>query len=401
MDNEASNISRGDSNRRTRPYNLQVTKVPPEARDEFRRLERPETYFEIRPGVLGERVAYRVELTEAEYERARRAAEDPLSNLITINPDFILTPDAPPVPGQTELKYLAAHKAFDQGIRGAGVRVAPLDGGVEYTPNNIVATKSFVGSNPRVDLNNHGTKMASLACPPHSGLLIGQIADAVGAPTSNMAAGIYWGVDEVSADVISISFSGPGDDAALEEAIKYAFNKNVIFFCSMGNHGTNVAHMPAKMPRAHAIANFDSTTDSPDTYTAYGPHVFLATTGSPVTWYTPNGTVQTVDDGGTSSAAALAAHVAALLISRGYSKGNVLDYMRSHARRTGASPNAQGAGVVQAGLASDKVREEKPRRKTLSGSLIDWNGNLVDEYGNLLAGGSGRRPLKDGCLAPL
>jgi subtilisin family serine protease len=386
----------GDSDTRTKPFNLVLTKIPRAARDEFRALTRPETYFEIKPGSVGERVAYRVEMTPEEYERARRAADDPASNLIAVNPDYISTPDAPNVPGQTELAYLAAQAAWSQGIRGQGVRVAVLDTGVSFTKNNIVASKSFDNGNPLVDNNGHGTKMASLAAPRGSGLLVGQIsADASGAATSSAeAAAIYWAIEN-AADVINLSFSGPNEDATVRDAVRDAYNADVIFFCSMGNHGTSEKYYPAASPHAHAVANFDSATDSPDQFTAYGPHAFLTSTGNRVTWFLRDGTPQTVSDGGTSAASALAAHVAALLLSRGYSKGNVLRYMLRTSRRTGASPNAEGRGVVQAGLAEKKVREDRPNKQRLglSGSPSD-EGIFGVEYE---PGPNGKVP-KDGCV---
>jgi subtilisin family serine protease len=391
----ADNLSGGDSNPRTRPYNLLVTKIPREARDEFRRLARPDTYFEIKPGAVGERSAYRVEMAPEEYERARRAAEDPQSNLHAINPDYMLTQDAPEVPGNTELTYLAAQRAWEMGMRGQGVRIAPLDSGVGYTPNSVIASESFVDENPRVDNNGHGTRMASLAAPRGSGLLVGQIATGGSASTSNMAAGIYWAMEN-GADVITLSFSGSGEDATLADAVRSAYDRDVVFFCSMGNHGTNEAYQPAKMPHAHAIANFASATDSPDTYTAYGPHAFLTATGNEVTWYNPDGSSETTAAGGTSSAAALAGHVAALLISAGYSKGNVLRYMKRTARRTGASPNAEGSGVIQAGLVEKKIREDRPRKRRLNSrgdDLDGWGINGI-EYE---PGANGKVP-RDGCV---
>lgn len=380
------NINRGDSDRRTRPYNLTLTKIPRETRDEFRRLTRPETYFEIRPNTrVGERAAYRVEMTPEEYERALRAAEVPASNLLTVNPDYICTADAPAVPGATELRYLVMDGAWSREVRGQGVRVAPLDSGVSYTERTVVASKSFVGENPLVDNNGHGTRMASLAVPPAAGLLVGQIASGGSAQTSNMAAGIYWAIEN-GAHVITMSYSGPGFDSTLEAAVKHAFDSDVIFFCSMGNHGTSEAYQPARYYQAHAIANFNSTTDSKEPSSATGAHVFLAATGNPVTWYNPDGTVSTVDNGGTSAAAALAGHAAALLLTRGYSKGNALRYLEAHARRTGASPDAEGAGVIQAGLAHEKIRENKPKKRRLN------SGGSYDPVGpeplNVGAGGS-------------
>lgn len=395
------NISRGDADRRTRPYNLTLIKEPPAERRKFRALTRPETYFEIRAARVGELAAYRVEMTAEEYGQARRDAEDPASNLISVNPDYVCTADAPAVPGQAELRYLAAHGAFDRGIRGQGVRVAVADSGVTGSlfSGRIGASKSFVSQNPLVDNDGHGTRMASLAVPPQASLLVAQMASGGGALTSNMAAAIYWATDEVDADVISMSYSGSGTDAALEAAVRHAFDSDVIFFCSMGNHGTNEAYQPARFYQAHAIANFDSGTDSPDTFTAYGPHVFLASTGSPVTWYNRDGSQETADGGGSSAATALAAHVSALLLSRGYSKGNVLRYMLKHARRTGASPNAEGAGVIQADLVEKKIREDRPRKRRLK-SGGNSGGDPVDallgteEYALDTAG----KIPKDGCV---
>jgi hypothetical protein len=391
--------------------NLTLTKVPREDRDKFRALSSPETYFEIRPGVVGERVAYSVEMTDAEYVRALRDAEDPASNLIAAEPDANDSPNS--VPGGAALNYLAASGLVQDGFDGRGVDVGVIDDGLSRTvadrvfAGRIKAIRGYRvledGSMEETDgYGNyaHGTRMASLAVPPKARLVFGASHHYNRAAAARL---LYWMVDEVGVRVVSMSFGGTSVSTVLHDALRHARSKNILLFGSRGNENSTLLNYPGSYAEVDAISAYDTRTDAKSSYSSYGD-VFAASVGDVVCWYTETGaeecTPSANGSGGTSAATALATRIAASLFSKSWSAGVVRDHMATKARRTGASPMFEGNGVLQAGAVVNEVKRAKPRRKAIEGQPIDAKGRPVDEAGNLLDGtGAGAKPLKDGCLA--
>lgn len=163
----------------TRRYALTLTKIPREARDEFRRLSRPETYFEIRKGSEGERVAYSVLMTQEEYERACRAAEDPQSNLIIVEEDQGKPRPHATVPGGQAVEFLSMIGLGVSGLNGRGVNVGVIDSGLSDTVRDttfagriLAAWRYEADEHGELyeapldgDPTGHGTNMCSLAVP--------------------------------------------------------------------------------------------------------------------------------------------------------------------------------------------------------------------------------------------
>lgn len=359
--------------RGTKRYALTLTKVPYEARDEFRRLSMPETYFEVRPGEVGERVAYSVSMTPEEYERARRVAEDPASNLQIIEEVGRATPDS--VPGAPARSFLAMDGMNAVGLNGRGVSVGVLDSALSHGADGffsgrIKATKGYYLAGDTVLENDgysswaddHGTKMSSLALPPAGRLVFG---GSVTYDWDALTRAMYWMVDEIGVDVVNMSFSGPERKAVFADALNHASSKNVLLFASRGNEGNSTYLFPAGDPNAMAISAYDTGTGRISDYSSYG-NVFAASVGDAVTWITRNGSEETTSNtGGTSAASALATRMAAALLTGGRSKGNVRAYMARTARRTG-SPHKQGAGILQGSAAVAARKADKPYRRNLT-----------------------------------
>lgn len=401
----------------TKRYGLTLTKVPPSERDKFRALRRPETYKEVRPGGIGERVAYSVEMTRAEYERARRDAENPNVNLLVVE-EVGFAPLPAGVPSSLILGYMAATRLAQNGWNGAGVTIALLDNGISRTVADTVfagrishATSTTDGADDAYSGDtSHGTFSAGLVAPPKARLSIVRIGAGGGNYDDDVAKGLYLAADENQAAgrgvKLIVAVVQQNDTTLLKDAAAEAVRKGKFVLAAAGNGGPdytgageNYDRYPAAYPGIHAISNFDPNADRISGSSNFGNHIWIAAPGMATTSYAMNGSLEYKDDGGTSAATPTAGYVAAALLTR-MSVGNVRRFMASTARRTGAGPLYEGNGVLQAQAVVQRVREDRPRRQNIPGQLIDFNGSLVDESGNLLVGGGlGTKPLLDGCLA--
>jgi subtilisin family serine protease len=358
----------------TRRYNLTLRKVPRVERDKFRALRRPDTYFEIRPGDVGERVAYSVEMTPEEYEQARRAADDPRSNLIVV--EEVSRGQLHSVPDHDNLVYVAAQNLPQLGLTGRGVTVAVVDTGLgaglaaKVFAGRVKAAKSFVGADPLTDPGEHGSGMASIAVPAQASIAVAQVWAAGNATDDKLAAGIYWATDEAQADVINISLGSYADAQVTRDAIAHAVSRGVLIFVSAGNDGINESNFPADHPGANKITNYDRRTDAKAPSSSYGGSgdsagVFAAANGMAVDSYDSAGNLDYHEDGETSSACAMATRVAASLLQnpdRGSKRDPdmVRHYLAKTARKTGAGPLYEGNGVLQLAAAANAIRKERP-----------------------------------------
>ena len=65
---------------------------------------------------------------------------------------------------------------------------------------------------------------------------------------SDIIEGVVWAVDH-GADVINMSFSNPGFSAALQAAIDYAWEHDVVVVAATGNDGSSSATLPGRGSR--------------------------------------------------------------------------------------------------------------------------------------------------------
>lgn len=377
-----------------RRYNLTLTVVDQSQRDKFRKLSRPDTFFEIRPNrEVGERGAYSVEMTEEEYREALKDAESSFSNLIAIESvqrgqrHFSSS-----IPGDAATQYMAADQAPTLGLSGSGVDVGLLDSGVSAAvqgnqlAGRIKASRAwgmFEGSayKPDDDVEGHGTEMVGLAVPPEARVVIA----AAELTDDFSAAAIYWMVDEVGIDVLSMSLGWPDYTTVFEDAINHAGSKNILMFASLGNGGYDNTGpgqqindlFPASSPHVQGISNYRPSTDSIASNSNYGSTCWAAVAGSEVYLYNLAGSAEYADNGGTSAACAFASGIAASFLSGSVSPGNVKSYLESTARRTGASPIYEGNGVLQLAAAWNALQDAQAPPTNTDGSIPLPNGGRV------------------------
>jgi hypothetical protein len=363
----------------TKRYGLTLIKAPPEQRDKFRALSGPETYKEVRPGEVGQRVAYSVEMTEREYQQARRDAEDPHSNLVAVE-EVRLCPPPGGVPDDSVLRYMAADRMVSLGWDGRSVVIALLDSGLSSAVANTVftgridsAVSVIEGVGPYEGDTAHGTFSAGLVAPPKAHLSFIRIGTGSGNYDDDVAKGLYLAIDENQAtgrgvDLV-VAVVQQNDTTLLRDAAAEAVSRGKLVIAAAGNGGPDFAgagenydRYPAAYPGILSITNYDPRADAKADSSNYGEHIFAAAPGSATTSYATDGSLEYKDDGGTSAATPIAGYIVASLLynpERGSKRDPdmVAQSLAKTARKTGASPLYEGNGVLQAGAALRTLRE--------------------------------------------
>ena len=209
---------------------------------------------------------------------ARELRADP--RVRTAEPDQVRradwTPDDPGFARQE--RYLRAVRlpgAWDTTRGSRYVVIAVLDTGVDLDHPDL-ALKLLPGHDavqhddvPDDDAG-HGTFVAGVAAArtdnatgvagaaPRSRILPVRVLDSRGfGKDSDVVEGIEWAVTH-GADVINLSLGGPGRSPALDQAIRYAVDNDVVVVAAAGNGGTTEPWYPAASPGAIGVGATDA-----------------------------------------------------------------------------------------------------------------------------------------------
>src|SRR2546428_3629991 len=237
--------------------------------------------------------------------------------------------------------------------------IAVLDTGIDAShpdlAGRVILGTSFVGGDPTVDPNGHGTALAGIAAAKvdntvgiagvaynDAPVLPVQVLHADGTGLdADVVAGVLWAADN-GAHVILMGFSSPDFSAALQDAVNYAWSKGAVLVAATGNDGSAAPTYPAGMANVIGVA----ATDQNDAIGAKS-NTGSATVAAPgVAIYAtqPGGTYAAIT--GTSPAAAETAGLAALLVASGKSN-------------SAASTQIRGATDPIAGQAFGRVNVNK------------------------------------------
>src|SRR5437867_1799990 len=206
--------------------------------------------------------------------------------------------------------------------------VAILDTGVDATHPDLIgsigpSTLILPGADPLKDNNGHGTWLAGIVAARTNNLQgiagVGydyvrvmpvKVLDDDGlGQDSDIIAGVVWAADN-GASVILMAFSNPGFSQSLQDAIDYAWDRNVVLVAAAGNDGSNAASFPAGDKGVIGVSATDQN-DVLATSSNYGNSVFLAAPGVDVLGtYKDHSYVMW---SGTSASAAIVAGSAALM----------------------------------------------------------------------------------------
>ncbi len=242
-------------------------------------------------------------------------------------------PKPPSIPRASEpnipwgISRVNAPKAWAAG-KGAGVKVAVIDTGIDATHPDLAANvaggwSAIQPGGSWADDNNHGTHVSGTiaAVTPSTGIvgvapqarLYGvKVLDAWGSGTfSDVIAGIDWAATN-KMQVVNMSLGASTTTESLHEAVKRAAAAGVTIVCAAGNSGGSVG-WPAAYPETIAVSASDSG-DRLASFSSRGPEVAFIAPGVDVLSSVPGGGYDSYS--GTSMASPHVAGLAALKIGR-------------------------------------------------------------------------------------
>ncbi|MET7951127.1 type VII secretion-associated serine protease mycosin [Micromonospora sp. NPDC005324] len=286
-------------------------------------------------------------------------------------------------------RHLTPERAWTL-TEGAGVVVAVLDSGVDGRSPQLsrrvlpgVDLTGAGGGRADSDCLGHGTFVAGIiAAAPAPGTGFAGVAPKVrilpiritdrpdGAPEA-IARGIRTAVDR-GADVINVSAGTTVRSSAMEAAVRYAEQRNVVVVAAVGNRaeGSGVRTYPAALPGVLAVGAMDTSGRRSDAAAQSAP-VSLIAPGADVVSIGPRGPGHW-QGSGTSYATPFVAGTAALV--RAYRPGLSAAQIRHRLQATADLPAAElpdtvfGWGVVNPMAAVATVLPEEGRVGTVSGA---------------------------------
>lgn len=249
--------------------------------------------------------------------------------------------------------------------RGAGVKVAVLDTGVDVRHPDLREslkgwTTAIPGTWAGTDPNGHGTHVAGIIAArdnefgvvgvaPEAEMYSVKVFDRWGrGRISDIVEGLAWCVEN-RMNVVNMSFGTSQDSQAMKIAIGKALATGAILVAAAGNEGKpNSVLYPARYEGVLAVSATDER-DGLAPFSSYGPEVKLAAPGVEVYSTYKNGTYKKLS--GTSMAAPHVSGTAALVLGLN-PKQTAEDVRRlllaSAERLKGLTPDQQGAGLVNA-----------------------------------------------------
>ncbi|NLR94315.1 S8 family serine peptidase [Flammeovirga agarivorans] len=149
---------------------------------------------------------------------------------------------------------------------------------------------------------------------------------------------IYYAVDN-GADVINMSLGGTGYSAAMQDAVDYAVENNVIIVASMGNSNNSTTSYPAGLNNVVSVGalSYDGTRASPFLWgggSSYGNHIDISAPGNGIVGLSHTSNTSYVTMSGTSQAAPIIAGIIALMKGLGdpdFSLSKALYYLEKNA----------------------------------------------------------------------
>lgn len=279
----------------------------------------------------------------------------------------------PPVPGAKEGEPEQQGQTTPWGIgrvnaseawsvtRGAGVKVAVVDTGVDFDHPDLKVAGGFNAIDNAAsfkDDNGHGTHVAgTIAAQDNDQGVVGvapdvslygvKVLSASGSGTfADVIAGIQWTLEN-KMDVANFSLGAGQGTQALQEAVQAATAGGVAIIAAAGNSGRAVG-FPGAYPEVICIAASDSK-DKVAYFSSRGPEVDFIAPGVDVNSTYMGGGYDSLS--GTSMATPHVAGLAALAVSRGARGAEAIrEAFKRAASPMGSAPaEQQGAGMINAG----------------------------------------------------
>ncbi|TCZ75567.1 peptidase S8 [Paenibacillus albiflavus] len=278
---------------------------------------------------------------------------------------------------QWNLRQIGTDQSWTFNKDASGVIVAVIDTGVDLTHPDI---EPHIASGYNVikpedqpdDDVGHGTHVSGVISALvnnrlgvagmtwSSRILPVKVLDETGAgSTYAVAQGIIWATDH-GAKVINMSLGNYATSSFLHDAIKYAYDKDVVLIAASGNDNTDRPSYPAYYPEVFAVAASDSNNNRAS-FSNYGDYIDVTAPGVNIASTYPKN--QYVALSGTSMATPHVSALAALIRATNPSLRNteVMDIIRTTAQDIGdpGTDSYFGYGLINVPKAVEEAQKRK------------------------------------------
>lgn len=238
-------------------------------------------------------------------------------------------PNDPLFVRQWHLPQISAPQAWSITTGAPGVVIAIVDSGVDGThpdlaPRLTPGWNFLLGSGDTTDILGHGTAVAgTVSAASDNGIGVAGVSwnsqimplavvdQNAFATYSNIATAIQYAADR-GVRIVNISIGGASSSVVLQNAVDYAWSKNVVIFASAMNDSASQPNYPAACNHVVAVSATDFS-DSLASFSNYGPWVALAAPGISILTTSMGGGYGYWS--GTSFASPIVSGVAALALS--------------------------------------------------------------------------------------
>ncbi|WP_164015956.1 PA14 domain-containing protein [Pyxidicoccus trucidator] len=272
---------------------------------------------------------------------------------------------------QWNLATVQAYGAWDITQGSSSVIIAIVDTGIQLNHPDLAAKMlagyDFIapGTPPSNDSasEDHGTRVAGVAAAvtnngtgvagmcPQCLILPVRVFGPNGATATSISDGIVWAANQ-GARVMNLSFAGPGNSFAIENAINYAWGRGAFMACAAGNGNSPTKLYPAASANCFAVT---ASKGDDSRYTWNGGGV---TYGTWVHVAAPGDYLRTTDVGSgyanqswSSIAAPNVAGLAGLLAAQGLTNQQTRDRICATADRTATTGTDWSCGRINAARA--------------------------------------------------
>lgn len=231
-------------------------------------------------------------------EMMKVVAEHPHS--IYAEPNYLLLPNRVPNDKlyreyQWNLPLIGMEESWEMNQGSEDIIVAVIDTGIdldhpEFEGKLATGYNVLTGDNNPYDDNGHGTHVSGIIAARtnnrtgiagmswNSKIMPVKAIGADGSGTAfDIAEGIRWATDN-GASVINLSVGNYTPSAALQEAVRYAFERNVVLVAASGNDATDQPGYPAAYPEVLSVAAIDHRTARAE-FSNYGDSLDVAAPG--------------------------------------------------------------------------------------------------------------------------
>ena len=391
--------------------------------------------------------AMSVVLSEEEIENMKQD-----KNVAYIEENAIYSASVEPLQGSEYtdawgVVHVGAYAAHASGNRGAGVKIAVIDTGIDYThedlDDNYVGGYDFVfEDNDPFDDNtrSHGTHVSGILAAEENGTgVVGvapeaeiyalKVLDGAGFGSLDwIIAAIEWAVEN-NMDIANLSLEGP-DFQSLQDACDSAYDSGLLLVAAGGNTNGGAVKYPGGYDSVIAVAGTDANDDKAY-FSPVGPELELAAPGVEILSTVRGGGYSTLD--GTSQAAPHVAGAAALFFLTSppdeNENGTIHDEVREMLRATATDlgdegfDNTFGFGLVNIaalycegdfdcdgdvdGSDASALKNDFGRSQLLDPCTdqspcygdFDCDGDVDGSDANILKKDFGRSPFKNPCPA--